>query len=450
MAGFENPQYIFQFNASNPSGPLDVKSQGDEHLRGIKLAILQTFPAITGVVSVSHSELNYLAGVTAAVVSNQHKNVANGVPGLDATARILNAQMPTDPSFTTARLLSTVAVDLASAGQAFQIGLSSTLNLAMSAAILQARNNGSGGALGINPFGGAVTIGLTTADGAIVTKVASGIDFYSNGTKYGELGVASGAGYFQVGSPTQRMRMRQSGANSVLENLTTSGSLFFQATNASAALITMGILNPDGTSYMYAGNTPALSWSNGNFSSYGATQSSHYFYSAGVLRARMDALASAFQIVAEAGQTMYLYTYNGTTYIAGIAIDTVGTVYVNNSGSLQALSAYIPAIMQGSPHAFASSAQAWTNVGSVSHTLGQQPRLVQVVARCTSADVGYAIGDEVDILSFYAANSVNGAVGADASSIFWAVSPSNLLNKATGAAGTPNTTRWNIIARAWR
>jgi hypothetical protein len=62
--GLETFTFISSFNAANPVGATDPKSAGDNHIRGMKAAILATFAAITGAVTASHTELNNLTGVT--------------------------------------------------------------------------------------------------------------------------------------------------------------------------------------------------------------------------------------------------------------------------------------------------------------------------------------------------------------------------------------------------
>ena len=62
--GLETGTYISDLNSSNPVGASDPKSQGDDHLRLIKATLLATFPNITGALSSTHTELNYLTGVT--------------------------------------------------------------------------------------------------------------------------------------------------------------------------------------------------------------------------------------------------------------------------------------------------------------------------------------------------------------------------------------------------
>lgn len=62
--GLEVPTYINQLNAAWPLDT-DLRSQGDDHLRAIKTALLNSFPGITGAVSRTHTEIN--TGVTAAL-----------------------------------------------------------------------------------------------------------------------------------------------------------------------------------------------------------------------------------------------------------------------------------------------------------------------------------------------------------------------------------------------
>jgi hypothetical protein len=60
----ESATYISDLNASNPIGATDPLSSADDHLRLLKSTIKATFPAVTGAVTASHTELNNLAGVT--------------------------------------------------------------------------------------------------------------------------------------------------------------------------------------------------------------------------------------------------------------------------------------------------------------------------------------------------------------------------------------------------
>lgn len=53
----------------NTDWPLasDFISEGDNHIRLTKLVVKTTFPALTGAVTATHTELNYVAGVTSAI-----------------------------------------------------------------------------------------------------------------------------------------------------------------------------------------------------------------------------------------------------------------------------------------------------------------------------------------------------------------------------------------------
>ena len=56
--GLEAGTHINSLVATNPVGATDPKSQGDDHLRLIKSTILNTFPAITGAVTATHTAIN--------------------------------------------------------------------------------------------------------------------------------------------------------------------------------------------------------------------------------------------------------------------------------------------------------------------------------------------------------------------------------------------------------
>lgn len=64
--GLETATYISDLVPTNPVLG-DPVSAGDDHIRLIKQAIKTTFPNITGAMNASHSELNYLVGVTSAI-----------------------------------------------------------------------------------------------------------------------------------------------------------------------------------------------------------------------------------------------------------------------------------------------------------------------------------------------------------------------------------------------
>lgn len=81
--GLETATYISGLNASNPVHATDQVSAGDDHLRLIKSTLLATFPNITGAVTSSHTELNYLDGLTG--VTGSGNLVASASPTLTGT-----------------------------------------------------------------------------------------------------------------------------------------------------------------------------------------------------------------------------------------------------------------------------------------------------------------------------------------------------------------------------
>ncbi len=64
--GLETADYINELVATNPGGT-DPKSQGDDHLRTVKRALIQSFPNIDAPVFATPTELNLLSGVTSIV-----------------------------------------------------------------------------------------------------------------------------------------------------------------------------------------------------------------------------------------------------------------------------------------------------------------------------------------------------------------------------------------------
>ena len=81
--GLETGTYISDLNASNPVGATDPKSQGDDHIRLLKSTILASFPGVTGAVSATHTELNYLDGLTG--VTGTGNLVASDTPTFTGT-----------------------------------------------------------------------------------------------------------------------------------------------------------------------------------------------------------------------------------------------------------------------------------------------------------------------------------------------------------------------------
>ena len=64
--GLETGTYISDLVSTNPISA-DPKSEGDDHIRLVKSTVKATFPNITGAVTPTHTELNYVDGVTSAI-----------------------------------------------------------------------------------------------------------------------------------------------------------------------------------------------------------------------------------------------------------------------------------------------------------------------------------------------------------------------------------------------
>ena len=97
-------------------------------------------------------------------------------------------------------------------------------------------------------------------------------------------------------------------------------------------------------------------------------------------------------------------------------------------------------------------------VTSVNHGFAALPQLVTVVLECTTNDIGYTPGDQVNIgvrLEAGAAGPNSGIAGyADATQVHVAVDPGSgfyLPNATTGVTGTALTTsRWKVVATAYK
>ncbi len=62
----ESATYISDLVATNPTSG-DAKNQGDDHLRLLKSTVKATFPNVSGAVTPTHTELNFVDGVTSAI-----------------------------------------------------------------------------------------------------------------------------------------------------------------------------------------------------------------------------------------------------------------------------------------------------------------------------------------------------------------------------------------------
>ena len=83
----ETATYISSLNASYPASG-DPKSEGDDHIRLVKSTVKATFPNVSGAVTPTHTELNYVAGVTGAVQTQLNAKAPLASPTFTGTVTI--------------------------------------------------------------------------------------------------------------------------------------------------------------------------------------------------------------------------------------------------------------------------------------------------------------------------------------------------------------------------
>jgi hypothetical protein len=104
----ESTTYINGLVATNPAGT-DARSQGDDHIRMVKSSVKATFPNITGAITPTHTELNYVDGVTSALQTQMDTKAPLASPTFTG-----NPVVPTQASGNnTTRAASTAFVEAA-------------------------------------------------------------------------------------------------------------------------------------------------------------------------------------------------------------------------------------------------------------------------------------------------------------------------------------------------
>lgn len=68
-------KFLDDLVVSNPDGATDPKSEGDDHVRGIKNVLKNTFPNINAAVTATATELNILDGVTASLTELNYLDI---------------------------------------------------------------------------------------------------------------------------------------------------------------------------------------------------------------------------------------------------------------------------------------------------------------------------------------------------------------------------------------
>lgn len=306
-----------------------------------------------------------------------------------------NSDLPADLSRTTLRLSATAGLSLGSTTHGFQIGADTGANLAMDRNNVQARNNGAAAALGVNAFGGDVTLGDATS----VVTIPGSLDVQ--------------------GSPITAVRLR----------LTSNG----EATLAST-LHGLQIGNDAGANL--AADVNELQARNN-----GAAASLQLNREGG-------------GVVIGDGSTSVI-TLDGTIGSASLAVASlaeaqaglVSTKLLSVERGRQHVDARI----------FSSSNITITSAGTVvvAHGLAAAPALVTMALICVTAEAGYAVNDVVLVgpnASSSGSNRVNSVV-VDATNLTVVFSDASncfmVPNKSSGNAAALTNANWRLRLRAF-
>lgn len=90
----ETGTYISDLVSTNPTSS-DGKNQGDDHIRLLKSTIKATFPNVSNVVLPTHTELNYVDGVTSAIQTQLDAKAPLASPSFTGTPTVPTASVGT-------------------------------------------------------------------------------------------------------------------------------------------------------------------------------------------------------------------------------------------------------------------------------------------------------------------------------------------------------------------
>ena len=106
----ESTTYINGLVATNPAGT-DARSQGDDHIRMVKSAVKATFPNITGAITPTHTELNYVDGVTSALQTQMDTKSPLASPTFTGTPAAPTAATATNTTQVATTAFAQAAID---------------------------------------------------------------------------------------------------------------------------------------------------------------------------------------------------------------------------------------------------------------------------------------------------------------------------------------------------
>lgn len=122
----ESATYINGLVATNPEAGDNV-STADDHLRLLKSTILATFPNVAGEVTATHTELNFLDGVTSALQDQLDAKAALASPAFTGTPTAPTAAASTNTTqVATCAFVQTATGGLSAAGPWTRLGAAAT------------------------------------------------------------------------------------------------------------------------------------------------------------------------------------------------------------------------------------------------------------------------------------------------------------------------------------
>lgn len=245
--GLETATYISGLNASNPVNATDQVGEGDDHIRLIKGAILNTFPNVTGAVTLTHTQINNAA-------IKDEANVFAAIQTLQTTA----PQIRFDESDATADNGHWHAI---ASGEEFSLR---ALDDAWSAnsKFLSATRTGTS----ID----AVSLLVASGENAIVTNANGAVDLYYDNTKRFATATAGKAELYADGNTDTddcRIIFRQANAAAksflghlvsedfVIRNQIHGANVTLQSEDAAGTSRNLFAGDPDGESSMYFNGT---------------------------------------------------------------------------------------------------------------------------------------------------------------------------------------------------
>ncbi len=120
----ETFNYIDSLNTANPTATDNV-SEGDDHIRGIKTTLKNTFPNVNAAVSPTDEELNYVDGVTSAIQTQLDAKQAT-ISSLTSTGAELNVVDMSASGSTSGQLLTSNGTGSVATWQAAPQGVSNS------------------------------------------------------------------------------------------------------------------------------------------------------------------------------------------------------------------------------------------------------------------------------------------------------------------------------------